>query len=297
MDGDHPTELLARLGAVATRSQLIAGLGRRGAEELIAEGGVEKVARGRYAASSAGEAARTAIRLSGTVCLLDAALLHGWPVRLAPTRPQVCVPRNRRLSAGAARGVDLRRFDLGPDDRQGRVTSPERTLLDCARHLPLADSLPVLDSALREGFSPARLARMAADARGPGGRAVRRAVGLASEDKANPFESALHALASEVSGLSVRPQVPLWAEEFLGAPDLVDETLRIVLEADSFEWHGGRAALAADARRYNRMVVRGWLVLRFAWEDVMFDPEYVLEVLRMAVEERTYGGCPACGAA
>ena len=60
---------------------------------------------------------------------------------------------------------------------------------------------------------------------------------------------------------------------FLGRPDLVDEHLRIVVEADSFEWHGERAALRADARRYNAFVVNGWLVLRFCWEDVMFHPD------------------------
>ena len=54
-------------------------------------------------------------------------------------------------------------------------------------------------------------------------------------------------------------------------PDLVDDGLRIVLEADSFEWHGGRASLARDARRYNLLVVNGWVVLRFAWEQVMHE--------------------------
>jgi very-short-patch-repair endonuclease len=53
----------------------------------------------------------------------------------------------------------------------------------------------------------------------------------------------------------------------------------MVLEAESFEWHGDRAALRRDARRYNAMVVDGWLVLRFSWEDVMFQPEYVRAVL------------------
>jgi very-short-patch-repair endonuclease len=56
-----------------------------------------------------------------------------------------------------------------------------------------------------------------------------------------------------------------------------------VLEADSFEWHGSRAALARDARRYNLLVSEGWLVLRFAWEDVMHDPRYVRDVLEAAV--------------
>jgi very-short-patch-repair endonuclease len=62
-------------------------------------------------------------------------------------------------------------------------------------------------------------------------------------------------------------------------PDLVDLDLGVVLEADAFEWHGGRAALRSDAGRYNLMVINGWLVLRFAWEDVMFDQAYVRSVL------------------
>ena len=45
--------------------------------------------------------------------------------------------------------------------------------------------------------------------------------------------------------------------------------------ANPFEWHGSRSALRADCRRYNGLALAGWLVLRFAWEDVMFRPEYV----------------------
>ena len=76
-------------------------------------------------------------------------------------------------------------------------------------------------------------------------------------------------------------------------PDLVDEDLRLVLEADSFEWHGDRVALRDDARRYDLMVVNGWRVLRFAWEDVMFDQAWVREVLTAAVAERTQR-CSSC---
>jgi very-short-patch-repair endonuclease len=73
--------------------------------------------------------------------------------------------------------------------------------------------------------------------------------------------------------------------------------LEIVAEADSYEWHGGRAELASDARRYNLLVVGGWLVLRFAWEDVMFDRDYVWQVLAAAVALRSgRPGC-TCGAA
>ena len=47
-----------------------------------------------------------------------------------------------------------------------------------------------------------------------------------------------------------------------------------------------------DARRYNAFVVAGWLVLRFAYEDVMHDPLFVREVLRPP-----YGNVPKPGAA
>ena len=103
------------------------------------------------------------------------------------------------------------------------------------------------------------------------------------------------AFALPVPHLAVRPQLPIHARgRFLGRPDLVDESLGIVLEADSFEWHGSRAALRSDARRYNAFVVNGWLVLRFAWEDVMFHADEVRRVLVAAVEERTNARCAAC---
>lgn len=57
-----------------------------------------------------------------------------------------------------------------------------------------------------------------------------------------------------------------------------------MLEADSFEWHGKRTALASDARRYNRLVVGGWMVLRFCYEDVMLHPEEVGRILVSAVD-------------
>ena len=71
--------------------------------------------------------------------------------------------------------------------------------------------------------------------------------------------------------------------------------LRIVLEADSFEWHGDRAALRRDARRYDLLVANGWTVLRFAWEDVMHDQDWVRSVLAAVVgrTERPAARSPA----
>ncbi|HSV37378.1 MAG TPA: hypothetical protein VLI04_01340 [Nocardioidaceae bacterium] len=58
-----------------------------------------------------------------------------------------------------------------------------------------------------------------------------------------------------------------------------DESLCI---ADSYLRDGAAASslLALARRRYNWLVRNGWTVLRFAWEDVMHEQEYVLDLLR-----------------
>jgi len=108
---------------------------------------------------------------------------------------------------------------------------------------------------------------------------VRKVAAHADSRAANPFESVLRALAIE-EGLAVQPQLKLDLSGMRVRPDLTDEQRNLILEADSFEWHGHRASLRRDCRRYNAMVLAGWRVIRFAWEDVMHDQEYVRTVLR-----------------
>jgi very-short-patch-repair endonuclease len=282
------------MGGVATRSALVAATSRTEVQQAISTGVIVGVARGRYALPDADEALVCAIRLSGVASHTSAALQHGWSVGAVPDRPHVTVAKNRLLTADQKAGVELHRTNLGPDDVVGLVTSRERTLLDCLRGDSVADGLAVADSALRDGFSPSMLRALARDARGPGSRQVRWISERADGRAANGFESALRAIALTVPGLRVVPQVSIREPAFLGRPDLVDEALGIIVEADSFEWHGNRVALARDTRRYNQFVVHGWLVLRFAWEDVMFHPLEVRAVLVAAVAERTERRC-GCG--
>ncbi len=102
---------------------------------------------------------------------------------------------------------------------------------------------------------------------GAGRAAVLRVARHASAEPANPVESALRGIALDVGVTGLLPQ--RWVDVRSGRvrPDLVDERLRMVAEADGFEWHGERASLAADCRRYDELVAEGWTVLRFAWEQ------------------------------
>jgi hypothetical protein len=104
----------------------------------------------------------------------------------------------------------------------------------------------------------------------------------------NPFESVLRAISLDVPRLLLIPQVDILSRSRrVVRPDLVDERLRIVAEADSFEHHGSRKALASDCARYDNLVAEGWTVLRFAWEQVMYRPDWVRDCL-IAVTQRRF---------
>ncbi|WP_435745944.1 DUF559 domain-containing protein [Nocardioides sp. SYSU DS0663] len=289
-------EVLERLGGTATRRELVAATSRSAVDRATTSGDLLRLARGRWALPAVDDALKAAHALSGTVSHSSAALLHGWAVKAVPTKPHVTVPRNRKL-VDPATDLSIHRADLLPADREGLLTSPARTLLDCLRTLPFDEALAVADSALRDGFGSANLTSVTDGARGPGSARARRVAGFADARAANPFESVLRAIALDVPGLDVEAQVEIWEPEFLGRVDLADRRLRIGLEADSFEWHGGRDQLASDCRRYNGLVVHGWLVLRFSWEDVMFHPGEVRRTLDAAVAERAQRTCRRCSAA
>lgn len=283
-------QALARLGGVADRATLIDLTTRAVVDAALRSGAVVAVARGKYALPVADEALRVAAALGGTVSHLSAALHWGWEVKSVPPLPEVTVPRHRRLGDREV-PARLHWADLPDDDRAGLVTSPRRTVIDCLRHASFDEALSVADSALRHSALDADvLASLASGIRGPGAIGARRVAGQASALAANPFESVLRAISLDVPGLRLVPQVVIRDRAFSAQPDLVDANHRLVVEADSFAWHGHRRALRDDARRYNHLVVRGWRVLRFSWEDVMHDPAYVRAILGAATKATGHRG-------
>jgi len=144
----------------------------------------------------------------------------------------------------------------------------------------------VADSALRhEALTPRTFLALAQLVATTGRGRCLRVAREASDLAANPFESVLRAIALDVRGLDLRPQVVIEQDGWSGRPDLVDVERRLVVEADSFAFHGHRVALVRDCERYNPLVLRGWTVLRFSWEHVMLEPDYVRRSLERAVRQ------------
>jgi very-short-patch-repair endonuclease len=285
-------ELLEQLGGVATWSMLVRHCRPAEIRRLVATGDLLLDSRGHYALPQADESLRAASRLSAVLSHRSAAQFHGWAQKRPPAVPELTVAKNRRLTPSRSKSVVIHRAMLAPSDIDGPATSRQRTIADCLRSLPEDEALAIADSVLRsKAETSSSLRVLAATLRGPGSGQARRVSAAATGLSTNPFETELRRLAT-IAGLNVRPQVPLYAGHFLGKPDLVDVDRRLILEADSFEWHGSRRALVRAARRYNNFVIAGWLVLRFSWEDVMLHPDDVLRVLEAAEScGRTYCHC------
>lgn len=281
-------DALAELGGVATRAQLLEQVSRGALDTAVRDRLVRSDRRSVYRLPELETAESLARAAGGVLSLTSAALHHGWAVKTVPERPHIALRRGVRVNPELRRLSVWHRADLSADQRHGIATSKEFTLVQCLRRLPFDEALAIADSALRSG-ERATMRRVARTVSGPRAPRVRQVASLASGEAANPFESVLRAIAHDVVGLRVRPQVTIRTVTPRVRPDLVDEDLRIVLEADSFEWHGDRAALRNDARRYDRLVADGWRVLRFAWEDVMSEPDFVREVIAAtAVQARLH---------
>jgi very-short-patch-repair endonuclease len=283
-------DALAHLGGVAPRAAVLGLATRSELERSVRAGEVHRVAWGRYALPTDVEAQRAAREVSGVAILVSAAAHWGWARQWEPRRPQVAVKRGRRVRPELRRRYDVRwRPVPAPDVVDGWVTTPARTVVDCAVLLPFAEALAVADSALRSGTLDRqvlldRVAGLDAQLR----PRVRRVLDQADPSAANPFESVLRAICLDVAGLDVRCQVRIDdADGWVGRVDLADRRLRIVVEGESLEFHGEREVFDRDCARYSRLAADGWLVLRFSWTQVMTRPEWVRRVVARAVAERS----------
>ncbi|QZY30373.1 endonuclease domain-containing protein [Nocardioides coralli] len=270
-------EALQRLGGVASASVLLTLTSRRKLRAALRSGAVVRSTRGSYALPTASDARRAAGRLTAVVWLRSAAAHHGWALKTQPELPEVAVDRKRQVPPERRRDVRLSWVDMAADDRQAGVTSPLRTVIDCSRHLPFDEALAIVDSALRSG-AVTRDELRAVSVRGAGSAAVRRVLEHADGRAANPFESVLRAYLIE-AGLVVEAQAPVELETGTVHPDVVSRSAGAVFEADSWTHHATRKAHRSDCARYNMLVLAGWRVFRFTWEQVMLEPAYVRWVL------------------
>lgn len=276
---------LTSLGGSARVRDLDDLCGRAAVRRAVARGEISRIARGRYALPEAPDPRLTAVRLSGVVSHQSAARLWGIPQLGDDGRAHVTVAPNRARVVRSS--AVLHWASLASADVLDGVTVPLRTVLDISRTSSFRTGLACADSALRDRLVlPGDLVAGAALLTNRGSRAARLVAEHADARAASVLESALRAVVIDLGITGFVPQLQIDDKGFRARVDLGHPGLRIVLEADSFEHHGYRSALARDCLRYSELTSRGWLVLRFAWEHVIFDPTWVATRIREAVTLR-----------
>lgn len=260
-------------------------VGRHALYVALADGEVVRSAWGTYSLVATARPRVLATQLRGVLSHRSAA--RHWGLALPPTcgDAEDVTIRHKAQRRNIPADATIHYRDIAPAEIVGHVTTPLRTVLDCLGDLDLATALSVGDSALRQGLvCHDELVRAAASIGSSQGGRVRGRVLLLDARSANAFESTCRALLIRAGVVGFEPQVTIRAgRRWLGRVDLAHRTLRVLIECDGFEHHGERAGLRRDCRRHTGFVCAGWLPLRFSWEDVMYDPDWVVACVLEAI--------------
>jgi hypothetical protein len=277
---------LAELGGFASRAALLRhDVTRHALYRALDSGRIIRLQRGVYGLGlpdGTGVLAAAAVSLRAVVSHDSAAVL--WDLEMVhQPHHRVTVPRDR--SRATFDGVEVRRQSLAETEvRRGLpVTTPLRTVLDCARVLSIEEAVVIADSALRKGLiTIEELRTSAAVSRGKAANKVRRVARLADPRCGSVLESLLRLLLVEAGLAPEHSQYTVRGADglFVAVVDFVWLRARLIVEADGFEFHRARDDYRRDRRKANAYCRDDWRLLRFSWEDVRLDPDYVVEAVR-----------------
>jgi very-short-patch-repair endonuclease len=203
----------------------------------------------------------------------SAAALWKLPLLRPASSEHVTVARNHSRSA-LAPGRTVHRADLTDADvarvRGTTVTTALRTVLDCARTLPFREGLAIADAALhRRLITRGALERAARTARGTGARMIR-AVAHHSDGRAQSMpESFLRALLLTMDVGRITLQLRLDRDSH--PHDLGLSDVEILLECDSSH-HTVAVQITRDSQDITDAGVRGWVILRFSYAQIVHTP-------------------------
>lgn len=276
--------------------------------KLVGTGAVVRVSRGAFAGVSEAETLRGRSEALCAVlprwaigCRRTAAWLWGldvlppgvaearWPVEIvvpagmAPARRPGCRAYQADLPAGDV--VDASGI---------RVTSPERTALDCARFLPRLEAVAALDQFLRRGVDPAALTERAAVLAGRRNVARLRAVLDAADAGAeSPGESWTRVLVLDAGLPRPATQVPVRLPGGrLAYLDMGVEGYATGIEYDGEEHHTGGLNEAHDAERRRRLREAGWVTVVAGKQHVLGDPRPFLGQVAETLLSRGWAPSP-----
>lgn len=198
---------------------------------------------------------------------------------------QELLPLPAHVSNGSGRGksrpgIVVHRRSIETRDTLVRFgipcTSPARTVIDCAASLPidrLEDLLMAADSG-RPGLSRTRLEELVNERRGqPGTRNLLRLITDDPKETRTVNERRMLSICREAGVVEPETNYRIEVGDRVFFADFCWPRLRLVVEADSWRWHGGRLAGEADTDRAQLLSMAGWKVVRFTRDQIKLDRE------------------------
>jgi very-short-patch-repair endonuclease len=293
----HWTDIARRQAGVIHRSQLLAtGQTRDNIATLLASRLLAVTAhRGVYRAAGA---PRTPTCQAWTAVLGARAVLSylsaaaWWELPVEPDG-RIHVTRRERQKFVTHKLIRIHRTLLVPEavtTRFGlRVTTRTETLLDCLGWLPVWTARNLLDRAFQQGWLAPRDLDCRLDEQ-PGRWGNRQLAGLARDCRPGieaESERRLQRLLEQagIRGWIANHPVRIGGHRFRA--DIAFPDLRLTVEVDGWAYHRTKEQRDADVQRDNLLMLAGWRVLRFTWEDVRDRPEYVLGMIRSVLVART----------
>lgn len=265
---------MRRAGSVARTGDLLRwGATRHQLRSAVDAGSLVRVRKGLYALPDAPPEYIAALGMNARLTCASAAPHHGLWLLTPPGRLHVsCVGRN------GGRYVNHQFRTVEPHPLLP-ICGVVDTLLHALQCLPAVEAAVVVESSLRRGdtVKPFLEARLQGNRNGKARAALELVTGCG--------ESALEVVARILfrgAGFYCETQVPIAG---VGRVDFVLEGF-VVVEVDGDKYHSDRGARNRDRRRNNELIARGYLYLRFSYEDIMYHQDYVLDRIRVVLSGR-----------
>jgi very-short-patch-repair endonuclease len=214
----------------------------------------------------------------GAVC--GPAALAMWELAQPPCEPEVLVPSRRRPRHSEIAVVRTRRWRRLDVVKLGgvQITSPMRTLLDCAPRICEEDLEVAVDTAHRKRLiEPGRFSsylKAAATSRTPSAADLLSLVQIRTTGSAieSPAETLLFRILRR-SGLPL-PEVQHWVRTRHGRRriDFAYPDHKLAIEFDSLGFHDGLRALDRDSTRDNELADIGWERRHITWNMLKNNP-------------------------
>lgn len=216
----------------------------------------------------------------GVLRLHTAARMTYWPSLTAPA-VQLAGVRQRHRRPGfdfSSRAVPA---DWVYHRGLQRLSAPEYTAVDLAA-LTDGDSI---DQLLRTRMGTTAGMRAALhEMAGSTGQKARRRLLLDSRDEPwSAAERAAHRIlrAARIRGWKANYRIRMRGRTLY--LDIAFPGIKLVIEIDGREYHQSAAAFETDRERQNLLILGGWIVIRFTWQMLTTDPDYVVRTTSDAI--------------